>query len=310
LLATDDAAKTKGWRWQMTDFRTLARHVPAVRSYLRHRRWIKRGDVLAYAPNIQSDVFSTDAFGFRRGRLNGASYDVNAAFSGDAYGIVLGSSHVFGYGLASDEETIPSQLAKAVGFPCLNISFPEAQLHALHAVATRICAQAQTAPAFIALLPGGTLTRYAFVRSCDPLFGVPDFRQATDETCDPGTDAEAYQFRHLLAYSRYWIAQIAQLCQSRKVPFLLHPEATAFEKPTLSGLEIDCGLTTARSQADLLRFATHRHRYPAYTSGLIRSAEGQAKLATCLPERLTFIDEFHYTSDGAGIVAGCLSAAL
>lgn len=254
----------------MADFRALARQHPAIRAYIRHRRWTDRAGVLAYSPNTDCSIFSIDSSGFRRGQLAGTPYDLSAAFSGQPYALVLGSSHVFGFGLANDAQTIPSQLADQTGVACLNLSFPEAQLQSLHAVALRICGQAPRPPQFIALLPGGTLTRYAYVRACDPLFGVPDFRQGATATNLPDSSIEAKAFQSLLIYARFWIGQIADLAHTQNCPFLFHPEHTAFEKPQLSEAEASCSLTVPQSAADRLRFETHRLRYSTYTSAVWR----------------------------------------
>ncbi|MBB5722251.1 hypothetical protein FHS72_001875 [Loktanella ponticola] len=293
----------------MADFRALARHHEPIRAYIRHRRWIDRSGVLAYAPNTECSAFSIDGFGFRRGELNGTPYDLNAAFSGQPYGLVLGSSHVFGFGLARDAQTIPSQLAAQTGMPCLNLSFPEAQLQSLHAVALRICAQAPQAPQFIALLPGGTLTRYAFVRDCDPLFGVPDFQKGAIAANLPDSPTETAAFRSLLTYARFWIGQIATLAQTQGCPLLFHPEHTAFEKPQLSEAEKSCRLTVPQSDPDRWRFETHRLRYAAYTDAILGALPTSARIANVDPARLSYLDEFHYTADGAAQIATALATA-
>ena len=294
----------------MTDFRALARHHPAIRSYIRHRKWVDRSGVLAYAANTDGKAFSTDSLGFRRGQIAGIPYDSSAAFSGKPYALVLGSSHVFGFGLAGDAQTIPSQLAALTGVPCLNLSFPEAQLQALHAVATRICQQAPRPPAFIAVLPGGTLTRYAFVRRCDPLFGVPDFRNGAAPEAMPGSPQETTQFEALLVYATFWLSQFRVLADQTACPLLVHPEATAFEKPALSETEMACGVTTPQSDPDRLRFETHRLRYDAYTAAISAEIQSDTRLVQVDKAALRFLDEFHYTAAGAQTIATALADAL
>lgn len=293
----------------MADFRRLSRQHPAIRDYIRHRRWVDRSGVLAYAPNTDGGAFSTDAFGFRRGELGGKPYDLNAAFSGEPYALVLGSSHVFGFGLTSDGDTIPSQLAAQRGLACLNLSFPEAQLQPLHAVALRICAQAPRPPAFIALLPGGMLTRFAYVRACDPLFGVPDFQRGAAPDNLPGSPAETAAFAALLSYTVFWIAEVAALAHRQGCPFILHPEYTAFEKPALSAAEVACGVTAPQSAPDRLRFDTHRLRYPAYTRAIFGNLPDTARVARCDPATLSYLDEFHYTAEATAQIAAALAQA-
>ncbi|KQI68364.1 hypothetical protein AN189_11225 [Loktanella sp. 3ANDIMAR09] len=293
----------------MADFRALARQQPAVRHYIKHRKWVDRAGVIAYAPMLRTPVFTTDAAGFRRGILNGEPYDLNAAFSGNPYALVMGSSHVFGFGLDGDALTIPSQVAAHRGLPCLNISFPEAQLHTLYAVALRICAQAPRPPAFIALMPGGALTRFEFVRSCDPLFGVPDFQTTNADCPPPGSAQETAAYHALRAYLAFWIGEFEMLAARHGVAFVLHPEFTAFEKPALSDDERACGLTVAQSDADHLRFQTHRLRcadYRAFVIGLLRPA---TRVALCEAAELTYVDEYHYTADGAAVIAAAIARA-
>ena len=287
----------------MADFKALARRHPAIRDYIRHRKWIDRAGILAYAPQTHCASFSIDAFGFRRGQLAETSYDLTVAFSGQPYAIVLGSSHVFGFGLASDADTIPSQLANTIGVACLNVSFPEAQLQSLHAVAMRICAQAPRPPEFIALLPGGTLTRYSFVRSCDALFGVPDFRNGAGSEAPPGSAAEQMAFTALLTYTEFWIAKIAELAASQGCRFIIHPESTAFEKPQLSKPEIAAAVTVPQSAADRLRFDTHMLRYTAYTASVVKAVPSSATSAMLDPAELSYIDEFHYDAAGTAKIA-------
>lgn len=294
----------------MADFRVLSRHYPEIREYIKHRRWVDRSGVLAYAPNMNCEVFSTDDFGFRRGSLNGAPFDLRVAFSGEPYALVLGSSHVFGFGLEGDAQTIPSQLSEKSGVACLNLSFPEAQIQALHAVALRICKDAPRPPEFIALLPGGMLTRYSYVRSCDPTFGVPDFQKGAAESALPGGNVEAKAFEALLGYTLFWISQVANLAQSQGCPFLLHPEHTAFEKPNLSAVEVACSLTLPRSQPDSQRFQTHRLRYCAYTQSILRNVPNGARVAQSNPSEIGYLDEFHYTRGGVGLIASALVQAL
>lgn len=78
----------------MADFCALARHHPAIRAYIRHRRWIDRSGVLAYAPQTDGGAFSTDALGFRRGNLAGSPYDLGPAFNGQPYALALGPAAV------------------------------------------------------------------------------------------------------------------------------------------------------------------------------------------------------------------------
>jgi hypothetical protein len=159
----------------MANFRQVAKHFPPVREYLRNRRWTRRGDVLAYAPNIRTPVFSTDALGFRHTSFNGDLLGLSDIDRLGRYGLVLGSSHVFGFGLPNNEATIPSQLSKQLGFPILGVSYPEADTRSLHATLIRVLSTANRAPELVLLFTGGDFTRFGFSGKADPLFGCPDF---------------------------------------------------------------------------------------------------------------------------------------
>lgn len=294
----------------MANYREIVRHVPAVRSYIRHRRWVKRGDVTAYAPNLEGGAFSTDAYGFRHGEVDGARHGLATALSGSRYGLVLGSSHVFGFGLDSDAQTIPSRLSAHVGLPCLNVSFPEADLRTLHAAAARISAETPRPPDFIVCFAGGALSRYCYTRRCDPLFGPPDFLRAEPDGPSGGSPAEAIAFRNLLAYADFWLEQLLALADTYACPLVLHTESTAFRKARLDEQERACSLTEATNAQELARFATHRLRDAPFIEHWLARAKGRALDAPGLPDALSFIDEFHYTAAACDLIAAEIARSL
>jgi hypothetical protein len=65
------------------------------------------GDVLAYAPEVRTASFSTDEFGFRHTRFQGQDIGLGNIEDYDRVGLILGSSHLFGFGLAGNAETCP-----------------------------------------------------------------------------------------------------------------------------------------------------------------------------------------------------------
>lgn len=291
----------------MANYLEIGRRFPAVRHYVRHRRWLQRGEVAAYAPGIEGGAFSTDAYGFRHGEMNGIRHDLAAAFGGLPYAIVLGSSHLFGFGLESNAQTIPSRLSALLGLACLNISFPEADLRTLHATCLRITSQAPRPPAFICCFVGGTFTRYCYTRRCDPLFGAPDLRSAGAGDPPGGSPAEARAFANLQTYARFWLDQLHGIAQARGCSLLMHPEFTAFEKPVLSECEAACGLTLASNPAQEQRFDTHRLRYAAFRAAMTDWMREHALVAMMEPNGLSFIDEFHYTPEASERIAACLA---
>ena len=59
----------------MANYQAIMRLRPEVRDFIRHRRWVHRGDVIAYGPKIACDSFSTDGAGFRHSTLGAETLD-------------------------------------------------------------------------------------------------------------------------------------------------------------------------------------------------------------------------------------------
>ena len=291
----------------MANYVEILRHHPCVRDYLRNRRWVRRGDVTAYAPNITGKSFSTDALGQRHSIWLGQRLGLVHAMSGRPYGLVLGSSHVFGFGLPGDDATLASRLGERLGEPHLTIAFPEADLRDLEAVLRRILAEAPRPPARIVLMGGGTLTRYGYVRRCDPVFGVPDFRGTSEDSVppDPGSADEAGQATLLSRYVAHLLDLIAADARAAGAALLVQQEWTAFEKPVLNEVERVCRLCEAPDAATAARFATQRLRREGYRETGARTAHalGLIPPAPVNPGQLGFIDEFHYDANGIERIA-------
>ena len=63
---------------------------PEVREFIRNRKWVHRGDVVAYGPNISCKSFSTDAAGFRHSVFEGKQLGADECATHKRYGLVLG----------------------------------------------------------------------------------------------------------------------------------------------------------------------------------------------------------------------------
>jgi hypothetical protein len=292
----------------MADYRRVIRHFPAVRDYLRNRVWVQRGDVTAYAPGQKTASFSTDAFGFRHTSFGGNSLGMETVDGGGAYGLVLGSSHVFGFGLASNSETFASQLSRHLGTPCLTICYPEADSRTLHATLLRILATAARRPAFVVLFNGGDFTRFAYVGQADPLFGVPDFQKGGT---DPLAMADDRQAQTLCRYTLFWAEQCARAAVSVGARFVLMDDKTFFEKAAPNAVEQDC-LLGSSGGAGAARFAVHkRHVWRFHGARARFMVEALAQPAWPLDfEDYTFIDEFHYTAESLARFADLAAARL
>lgn len=293
----------------MADYSEVLRLFPATRHYLRQRRWARRGDVLAYTANLETETFSTDPYGFRHGELFGDRYGLAEALSGAAYGLVLGASEVFGFGLDANGQTIASRLSQACGLYCLNVSFPEADLRTLCAAATRIVAQAPLTPAFIACFAGGTLSRYCYTRRCDPLFGSPDFLGDNAESHFSGTSEETAAFTNLVDYSTFWLEQLSALASRCGCPLVIHDQPSAFDKARLDETEAVCALTDPGS-GDEERFAAFRLRKTPFREYILAFARKGGLTASSPADALSFIDEFHYTASASARIASDIAQSL
>ena len=294
----------------MANYFAIADRFPAARTYLKHRRWLRRGDVLAYAPDQRTACFSTDAMGFRHTRFRGADYGIAAADGGSPYGVVLGSSHIFGFALAEDGETLPSQLSALVGMPFLNISFPEADTRTLHATLLRIFRSAARRPSFVVFFNGGDLTRYCYTGLADPLFGPPgpETKVRPGEAAADGDEA----FQRLVYFSRFWAVQMARLAAREKTPFCFAMDSTFFEKSAPSESEAACELGVAKNDAQAKRFAIHRKRVMEFSGMRIALAR---ELNLSPPwfygfDEVSFIDEFHFQAASLGLLAEKIAAQL
>jgi hypothetical protein len=113
-----------------------------------------------------------DSFGFRHTRFEGRDIGLANVGEHDRVGLVLGSSHIFGFALSHNGETLPLQLSLRFGYPFLGIAFPEADTRTLHASLLRLSGQFASI-ANVVLITGGDSTHYCYVETADPLFEPP-----------------------------------------------------------------------------------------------------------------------------------------
>ena len=147
----------------MANYRAIVRQFPCAVDYLRHAtKWVRRGDVLAYPPLVRTSSFSTDAFGFRHTCFEGREIGIGDIHTYPRVGLVLGSSHVFGFGLSENSETLPSQLSELIGYPFFGIAFPEADTRTLHAALARMAQQFADRIQHVILIAGGDFTRFCY----------------------------------------------------------------------------------------------------------------------------------------------------
>lgn len=296
----------------MANYPAIIHLRPEVRDFIRNRRWVHRGDVIAYGPNIQTDVFSTDGAGFRHSTFAGETLSVADCLKRDRYGLVLGPSNVYGFGLAGNENTLPSLLAERFGFPFANVGLPEGNSRSLYSLLAAFMARAPRPPAVILHLSGGDFTSFCYTGFADPVFGPPNLKQVQMVFDERGGRPAKPQMQPLLAFTTLWIRSIGGLCRSMNIPFVLGEDTTFFEKSVPSDYDIKAELGTALNEHQAKQFETHKALVRDYHAR--RQAIAQA-LKVALPgpgfdNDISFVDEFHYDAEGTRAFCGYFGDAI
>jgi hypothetical protein len=286
----------------MANYQSIIKLRPEVREFIRNRRWIHRGDVIAYGPNISCEHFSTDAAGFRHSMFKGETLSVRDCVHRERYGLVLGPSSVYGFGLSGNENTMPSVLAERFGFPFANIGLPEGNSRNLFSLLVSYIARAPRPPSAVLHISGGDYTSFCYSSIADPVFGPPNLKQVSMALKERGgmRPDPQLQIKPLLAFTSLWIRAIGQLCRTLRIPLVLADDTTFFEKGKPSKIERDSELGKPFNEAQQTQFETHKKFVEDYHSRRKSVAE---KLSVPLagPGRsndIGFIDEFHYDRDG------------
>jgi hypothetical protein len=297
----------------MANYQTIVRLRPEVREFIRNRRWVHRGDVVAYGPNIRCDSFSTDPAGFRHSRFAGQTLSLRDCMEHGRYGLVLGPSSVYGFGLAGNENTMPSVLGERFGFPFANVGLPEGNSRNLYSMLLAIVARAPRPPSAVLHISGGDYTNFCYTSIADPVFGSPNLKQLQIALKERGGRPRAdRQIPALLAFTSLWIRAIAQLCTALKIPLVLADDTTFFEKRRPSKIERQCGLGVASSPAQEHQFATH-NSFVLHYHERRRALADQLAVPMAGPGRandIGFIDEFHYDRDGTRALCDDFAAAF
>ena len=285
----------------MADYPKIVRLRPEVRDFIRNRRWVHRGDVIFYGANIRCDSFSTDERGFRHSTFGGKTLSVRDCVASERYGVVLGPSSVYGFGLAGNEHTMPSLLAERFGFPFANIGLPEGNSRNLFSLLTAMVARAPRPPSAVVHISGGDFTSFCYTGIADGVFGPPNLKQIEMVLKERGgRPAADLEMPHLLAFTSLWIRAVAELCRSRKIPLALADDTTFFEKRTPNQIELESTLGEPFSPAQRAQFETHRRFGGDYHGRRKALAEhlGVPLAGPGMINDIGFIDEFHYDRDG------------
>lgn len=297
----------------MANYQNIMRLRPEVRQFIRNRRWIHRGDVITYGRNISSEGFSTDAAGFRHSTFQGETLSVGDCLKRERYGLVLGPSSVYGFGLAGNENTMPSLLAERFGFPFANIGLPEGNSRNLYSLLLSFVARAKHRPAAVVHISGGDYTNFCYTSIADPVFGSPNLKQIEMVLKERGGRPPAErQIDALLAFTSLWIRAVVELCRVMKIPLILADDTTFFEKRNPSALEIESELGKPFNPAQARQFETHKRFVEDYHGRRKKLAE-TLKVPLAGPGKtndIGFIDEFHYDREGTRALCDDFAAAL
>jgi hypothetical protein len=297
----------------VANYQAIMRLRPEVREFIRNRKWVHRGDVVTYGPNIRCEGFSTDAAGFRHSVFDGRTFSVRDCLQSDRYGLVLGPSSVYGFGLAGNENCMPSLLAERFGFPFANVGLPEGNSRNLFSLLTAFIARAPRAPAAVLHISGGDFTSFCYSSIADPVFGPPNILQVKQVVKERGGRVPAQpQIKPLLAFTTLWIRAIGQLCRMHKIPLVLGNDTTFFEKTEPSDDDRECELGKPFNAAQVRQFAIHNKFVDEYGDRrkAVAEALGVPLAGPGRPNSLGFVDEFHYDRDGTRALCDDFAEAI
>lgn len=297
----------------MADYRKISARLPEVREYIRLRKWVRRGDAVAYGANIEGTHLSTDGLGFRHSVFQGERLSLADCVKHERYGLVLGSSNVYGFGLPGNEATLPAAVGDRLGFAFANISFPEVNTRTLYCQLLSIVARAKIRPSAVLLMTGGDFTAFCYTGLADPVFGTPDLLSVGQAMKERGGRVDVRsEFPRLVAYTQLWTGAIIDVCKRAGIPLAIGEDVTFFEKAGPSERDVEFDLGIARSPQQDRQFKLHQGFVKAY--GDARMAQA---MHTGVPvggpghgNAITYVDEFHYDAPGVQALANDFAGAL
>ena len=292
----------------MANYQKILELRPELADFFRNRQRIGfRGDVLAYWANLSTESYSTDAAGFRHSSLNGKEYSVADCVRSGRYGIVLGASNLFGFGVAGNENCMASLLAERFGFPFANAAMPGGNSRNLHALLLGLIAGAPQRPAVVVHSSGIDLAGFCESSIADPIFGSPN-RSQLKTLKDSGHSIESdadENFPRAVAFTGLWTSALANACRAYKVPFVLIHQSTFFEKKKPTALETECRLGVAFNPTQEVQFANHR-KFDERFYAERKAIADRLKVPLAgwgVGDEITFIDEFHCDRDGIRVMS-------
>ena len=297
----------------MANYPKIAEAQPEVAEFIHAREATRfRGEVMAYAGNISCDSFSTDPSGFRHSTLRGETFSVADCLKSDRFGVVLGASNNFGFGIAGNENTMPSLLAERFGFPFANISFPGANSRNLHAMLVGFLARTRR-PAVVVHSSGGDLSTFCESAIADPIFGSPNRSQLKGGLKENSLRADADRnLAYMLDFTALWTTTIANLCRVYKVPLVFIHQSTFFEKTVANAKEVEFELGKPFLESQERLFANFRKFNERFYQRRKSVAE-KAKVPLAgwgLTDRFSFLDEFHLDREGMRTLTDAVAAEI
>ena len=291
---------------------------PEYREFVRRRRLVHRGDVVTFAPNVHCEAFSTDGKGFRHSTFGGQPISVGEILRKERYGLVLGSSQEFGFGVAGNENTIPSLLGDRFGFPFGNVTLPEGNSRNLFSLLAAFIARAPSLPSIVIHFSGADMSNFSLTSIADPVFGSPNLKQIDEVVRERGGYPDPiHQFPALLAFTSLWTRQIVRLCRAHSIPVVLGNDTTFFEKSDeMNEIEKECELGKAFNPIQGRWYGSQKKFMPQFLKRRQEIAKRMnVPLAGPGPENnFGFIDEFHYDLESTRIfadqIAGPVEALL
>ncbi len=286
----------------MANYKKIVELRPEMADFFGNRRLIGvRGDVLCYWANTRCASYSTDAAGFRHSTFAGKEYSLADCLRSERYGIVMGASNLFGFGIAGNENCMASQLAERFRFPFANAAMPGANSRNLHSLLVGLIAGAPKTPEVVIVSNGGDLSTFCEASMADPIFGSPNralLKTRTELESIPSDPDE--NFPRLLAFTSLWTTALAMVCQAFKIRLILIHQSTFFEKKKPAAIELQCGLGEPFNPSQKRQFANHRKfDVPFYEKRkAIADAIGVPLAGWGMPKELSFMDEFHADLDG------------
>jgi len=297
----------------MQNYSEIMRVRPEYGEYLPLQRLASRGEVAFFPRNLSAPSFSTDARGFRHTAFGGKTLSVADILKHERYGVVLGTSKIFGVGLSGNEKTISSLLSERFGFPFASVALPHGTSRNLSSLLTAVLGMRTNRPAAVVHSSNGDFSAFAYASNADPVFGPPNMiqvRQMFDQT-GRLPDAER-SVRTMLAFTSLWTRCIVQQCRRSKIPLLLLHDSSFFEKIEPSPVELACGLGQSEFPIERQWFVNHKKFVDQFYERRERLAE-RLKVPLAGPggsNNLTFIDEFHLDENGTRSIADDIAEGL